>query len=505
MENTPQQRNWISRIRRAGAGAGLALATVLVLAVITTKTAQAQTFTTLHEFDDTDGSNSYALVQAADGNFYGTTTEGGANNNSSCTAEDDDAPGCGTVFKITPTGTLTTLYSFCAQSNCTDGAGPTAGLIQAANGNLYGTTFFGGSGSCVSGGINYGCGTVFEITPNGTLTTLHSFNGTDGKWPEGALVQSAIGNFYGTTSLGGTNDSGTVFEMTPSGTLTTLHDFCGYVCPDDGSPRGALVLATNGYFYGTTSENVSGNTVSDGTVFKISPTGTLTTVHTFEGTDGSTPFDTLVQATDGNLYGTTLQGGTSTACPFGCGTVFKISPTGTLTMLHSFDGTDGSNVYAGLVQATNGNFYGTTSGGGANGDGTVFEITPTGTLTTLHSFDDTDGDEPFGGLVQDTNGSFYGTTEFGGNHNGTIFSLSVGLGRFVETQTTSGKVGAAVKILGTNLTGATSVTFSGTAATFTASRSVIITTVPSGATSGTVEVTVSGHTLKSNTKFRVLP
>jgi len=505
MKNTAQQRNWISRVRRAGSSVVLALATALAAAVMATESAQAQTFATLHEFDDTDGSNAYAgLVQATNGNLYGTTTEGGANNSSLCTG---DAPGCGTVFKITPTGMLITLYSFCAQSNCTDGAGPTARLIQAANGNLYGMTFFGGAGSCVSGGINYGCGTVFEITPTGTLTTLHSFNGTDGERPEGALVQSANGNFYGTTSLGGTNGSGTVFEMTSSGILTTLHDFCQGACTDDGSPRGELVLATNGYFYGTTSENVtSGTNVSDGTVFKISPTGTLTTLHSFDGTDGSTPFDTLIQGTDGNLYGTTLQGGASTACSFGCGTVFKMTQAGTLTTLHSFDGTDGSLPYAGLVQATDGNFYGTTNGGGANGDGTVFEITPTGTLTTLHSFDDTDGDEPFAGLVQDTNGTLYGTTEFGGNHNGTVFSLSVGLGPFVETQTTSGKVGAAVKILGSNLTGATSVTFNGTAATFTVvSKSEITTTVPTDATTGTVEVTVSGHTLKSNTKFRVTP
>jgi uncharacterized repeat protein (TIGR03803 family) len=473
--------------------------TLLVLVVSTAESAQAQTFTTLHEFVGTDGSNAYAgLVQATDGNLYGTTTEGGANNSSLCTG---DTTGCGTVFKITPTGTVTTLYNFCAQNNCTDGTQPTARLVQAANGNFYGTAFGGGANVCLIGGINYGCGTVFEITSAGTLTTLHSFDGTDGEFPEGALVQATNGDFYGTTSRGGANGSGTVFEITPRGTLTTLHSFCQGDCSDGAGPDGALVQATNGDFYGTTAGGVS-----YGTVFEITPSGTLSTLHSFEGADGASPFDTLIQATDGNFYGTTILGGASTVCSLGCGTVFKITPTGTLTTLHSFDGTDGSVPYAGLVQATNGNFYGTTNGGGADGDGTVFEITPSGTLTTLHSFDDADGDEPFAGLVQDTNGSFYGTTEFGGDHNGTVFSLSVALGQFVETQTTSGKVGAAVKILGTNLTGATSVTFNGTAATFTVvSKSEISTMVPTGATTGTVEVATPRGTLKSNTKFRVAP
>lgn len=507
MMNTARRQNWISGTRLAGTTVLLGFVTVLVLAVVTTQAAQAQTFTTLHEFDDTDGSNAYSgLVQAADGNLYGTTTEGGANSNSLCTAEDDDAPGCGTIFKITPGGTLTTLYSFCAQSNCADGGGPTATLIEAANGNLYGTTSFGGAGSCVRGGTNYGCGTIFEITLAGKLTTLHSFVGTDGQTPSG-LVQSASGNFYGTTFLGGTNGSGTVFEMTASGTLTTLHSFCGYLCVDNGGPRGALVLASNGYFYGTTSDNVSGDTVSDGTVFRISPSGTLTTLHTFLGADGSTPVDTLIQGTDGNLYGTTLQGGSSTACTNGCGTVFKITPAGTLTTLHSFDGTDGSAPYAGLVETTDENFYGTTNGGGADGDGTIFEITPAGTLTTVHSFDHTDGDEPFGGLVQDTNGSLYGTTEFGGNHNGTVFSLAVSLNPFAGLQTASGKEGTKIGILGQGFSSSSVVKFGGTQATTIArtGTAFIRATVPAGALTGTVTVATGATTLTSSQTFRVTP
>jgi uncharacterized repeat protein (TIGR03803 family) len=225
----------------------------------------------------------------------------------------------------------------------------------------------------------------------------------------------------------------------------------------------------------------------------------------------------LAQGTDGNFYGTTEYGGTNTnsSCPGGCGTIFEITPSGALTTLYDLCSQGGSSCTDGyypegaLVQATSldGNLYGTTYGGGANGDGTVFKITPTGTLTTLHSFDGTDGANPYAGLVQDTNGKFYGTASSGGaNGDGVIFSLSVGLGPFVETNPASGKVGAHVKILGSNLTGATGVTFNGTAATFTVkSKSEITTTVPSGATTGTVQVVIPGRVLSSNVPFTVTP
>jgi uncharacterized repeat protein (TIGR03803 family) len=292
---------------------------------------------------------------------------------------------------------LTTLYSFCPQNGCADGAYP-SGLIQATNGYLYGTTSIGGAS---------GLGTVFKITPSGTLTTLYSFcsqpNCTDGYAPEG-LVQAPNGDFYGTTTLGGTaqHASGTVFKITPGGALTTLHSFClRRSCPDGQYPQGGQLLL----------------------------------------------------ASDGNFYGTTFEGGASD-----------------------------------------------------DGYGTVFKITPGGTLTTLHDFAGADGQNPFGALVQDTNGDLYGTTTGGGsNGGGTLFSLSVGLGPFVAPQTTSGKVGAAVKILGTDLTGAISVSFNGTAAAFqVVSGSEITTTVPTGATTGTIEVlTSTGATLSSNVPFRV--
>lgn len=468
----------------------------------------AQTFTTLVNFDFTNGEFPLGmdLVQATDGNLYGTVQAGGAH-------------GVGTVFKMTTAGVLTTIYNFCSEGTCTDGEAPFAGLVQATNGDFYGTTDAGGA---------YGGGTVFEITPDGTMTTLHSFcvpaACADGAGPWAGLVQATNGNFYGTTGRGGANLDGTVFEITPAGALTTLYSFCALaLCADGLGPVSGLVQATNGGLYGTTQEGGTSE-YPNGTVFEVTPTGALTTLYSFcaqtHCTDGAFPYPyaALVQANNGDLYGTTLDGGAS-----GAGTIFKITPAGTLTTVYSFcvlaNCADGAAPYTGLVQGSDGNLYGTTYGGGI-GYGTVFKISPGGTLTTLHSFcaeknSDgycTDGSYPQAGLTQDTNGKFYGTAYTGGSSTncegdggcGTLFSLSVGLPAFVETQTTSGKVGAPVKILGTNLTSATSVTFNGTAATFTVvSKSEITTTVPTGATTGTVEVKTSSGTLKSNVKFRV--
>jgi uncharacterized repeat protein (TIGR03803 family) len=456
---------------------------LLFLFVITAIALPAQTFTSLVSFNGDDGAfpASMSLVQGTDGNLYGTAPSGGANSG-------------GTVFKVTPTGTVTTLYSFCTQINCTDGKTPLAGLVLGANGAFYGTTSVGGANDD---------GTVFSVTSGGALTTLHSFDlPVDGAYLTAALVQGTNGTFYGTTDEGGTNNYGTVFSINSGGAVTTLHSFDR---TDGAYPDAALVQATNGNFFGTTSD---GGANDDGTVFSITSGGTLTTLHNFDGTDGAYPYAPLVQASNGTFYGTTIEGGAN-----GYGTVFSITSGGTLTTLHGFDSTDGSYLYAALIQATNGTLYGTSSEGGtANCSfgqpcGTVFSITSGGTLTTLHSFDVTDGEEPHGALVQDTDGTFYGVTYEGGTSNyGTIFSLAVGLHPFVETLPTSGQVGAHIKILGTNLTGATSVTFNGTAATFTvASKSEITTTVPTGASTGFVTVATPSRVLKSNKQFRVIP
>jgi uncharacterized protein (TIGR03437 family) len=362
----------------------------------------AQTFTTLASFNGTNGSQPDlgSLIQATDGNFYGATSTGGAN-------------GAGVVFNITPGGTLTTLYSFLGNSGIpTNPEGtPAGGLLQGADGNFYGTTL---------GGDN-GLATVFKITPAGALTTLHVFGETagDGSGPQDSLILGSDGNFYGTASAGGVNGSGAVFEITPGGTLTTLYSFGG---PDGATPVGSLVQASDGNFYGTTQ---GGGAYGFGTVFKITPSGTPTLLYSFTGnSDGGTPFAGLVQGTDGNLYGTTAAGGTNASY----GTVFKITTGGTLTTLYRFTGVngDGQIPYAPLIQAADGNFYGTTTGGGTQGVGAIFEMTPAGAVTILHSFSGTDGDNPYGGLVQGKDGRLYGTTyEGGANNEGTVFAFTL--------------------------------------------------------------------------------
>jgi len=447
-------------------------------------------FTTLRSFDGTDGRLSFAgLVQATNGNLYGTTYYGGTKDS-------------GNVFEITPRGTLTTLYSLCSKSGCTDGEYTYAVPIQGTDGNFYGTTYLGGSKEL---------GTVFKVTPSGTQTTLHTFAGPDGSEPLAGLVQGTNGSFYGTTNMGGAQGYGVIFKITPSGAFTTLHSFCSQSgCTDGENPYAALVQGIDGNLYGTTLGG--GSSKGFGTVFKITPSGTLTTLHRFctqsSCPDGKFPQTGLVQASNGNFYGTTISGGAS-----GGGTIFEITPTGKLTTLYNVCSQsgcpDGNYLYAGLIQATDGNLYGIMDVGGAHGTGTIFKITLTGTLTTLYNFCSQsgcpDGQYPSGALVQATDGNLYGTTADGGaNGDGTVFRLSIGLGPFVETEPTAAKVGATVKILGTNLTGATSVTFNGKAATFTvASSSEITTTVPAGATTGEVQVATPTGTLLSNVSFRV--
>jgi uncharacterized repeat protein (TIGR03803 family) len=457
----------------------------LSLLCVVAAAASGTTFKTLADFVTTGnyGPNYMSLAQGLDGNLYGTTFSGGANNE-------------GTVFKTTPAGTVTTIYSFCSLANCADGEQPYDGVILGTDGNFYGTTFYGGANGCC-------IGTVFKITPAGKLTTLHSFGAIDGISPWGALVQGTDGNFYGTTSAGGLNSSsGTVFKISPSGEFTSLYSFCSLSnCADGKYPRGGLVQASNGLFYGVT---LSGGAFGSGSVYSISSTGTLSTVFSFNDTDGYTPYGSLVEIA-GDFYGTTSAGG-SGCSGNGCGTVFQVTPGGTMTTLHFFDGTDGYDALGTLIEGTDGNLYGTTTLGGTNSAGTIFKISTSGTFDTLYNFCSqpqcTDNSDPYGGLTQAASGNFYGTTN---NGAGTLYELSTGLHPFVKTLPGSGAVGAKVQILGYNLAGATSVTFNGTAAEFTAKSTSIVTHVPTGATSGTVEVTVGANRLKSNVAFRVVP
>ena len=350
--------------------------------------------TSLYSFSGNDGAHPEAgLVQGSDSYFYGTTQNGGTN-------------GYGTVFKISNNGVLTTLYSFTGD-NYGYQVYPYARLVQGTDGYFYGTTES-------VGGPNY-AGTVFKISSNGVLTTLYSFTGgNDGANPLAALVQGSDGFFYGTTQYGGgTNNAGTVFKISSNGILTTLHSFTG--ANDGANPYAALVLGNDGYFYGTT---VWGGTNGYGTVFKMATNGASVTLHSFTGRNDSAGPNGLVQGSGGYFYGMTVNG---------TSTVFKISTNGVLTTLYSFTGgIDGGTPYAGLVQGSDSYFYGTTQSGGTNGGGTVFKISSNGALTSLYSFTGTyDGALPVAGLVQGTDGNFYGRTLWGGTNGfGTVFKIS---------------------------------------------------------------------------------
>jgi uncharacterized repeat protein (TIGR03803 family) len=466
----------------------------------------AQTVTPLVSFDGTNGVGLYegsSLIQGTDGNFYGASIAGGS-------AYTGPNTGYGTVFKMTPEGTITTLYNFCSKAKCADGYAPNGSLVQGTDGNFYGTTQLGGKG--IHSDCLQGCGTVFKITPAGKLTTLYSFcsqtNCTDGEFTYAGLIQAANGNFYGTNFSGGANGWGAVFKITSSGQLTIIHSFDQ---TDGLEPTRGLMQASNGDIYGTTSE---GGANQGGTIFKISPAGEFESVYSFPGSFAEGYFadpNTPIQATNGKLYGTTFSGGEYTF-----GSVFDLTLSGQFTNLYSFcpeSGCyDGAYPRASLVQGTDENFYG-VAGGGTYDYGLIFQITPEGTRTTLYTFctpaNCTAGGQPPTALVQGTDGLFYGTTgELGGTSCscGTAYSLSMGLGPFVEAQLNFGKVGRVVNILGNGLTGTTSVTFNGVAATFTVvSDTYIKATVPSGATTGTIEVTTPTGTLSSNVAFRVLP
>jgi uncharacterized repeat protein (TIGR03803 family) len=357
------------------------------------------------------------LVQGSDGNFYGTTS-----------ANEYYFPigfqGPGTVFKITPAGAETLLYAF-GTSGSADGSTPVGALIQGKDGNFYGTTSRGGA---------YGNGTVFKITPAGAETVLYSFfGGLDGVDPAGGLIQDSDGNFYGTTTEGGQCQVGVVFKVTPTGAESVLHAFtggdtgCGTA--DGGSPNSGLILGTDGNFYGTTASGGVADAPGAGTVFKITPAGAETVLYAFKGggSDGESPTGGVIQASDGNYYGAT-----SGAGAYDEGTVFKITPGGVETLLYSFEPSGSVNAVfpsAGLIQASDGNFYGTAFGG-AYGEGAVYKITLGGVESLLYSFGpagSTDGVSPVAGLVQASDGSFYGTTEGGGatgNFFGTVFKLT---------------------------------------------------------------------------------
>jgi uncharacterized repeat protein (TIGR03803 family) len=406
--------HWTQWIRQHRCACALALTATLTLMLFATQSAQAQAFTVIHSF----------AGHPTDGAtpFAGLVMDANGNlygttftGGSAC-----NPGGCGTVFRLNKERKETVLYSF---NGFGDGASPHAGLVMDAKGNLYGTTLSGGTGCG-----HLGCGgTVFKVSKSGKKTLLHSFsNGTDGAAPQAGLIMDANANLYGTTPLGGNVSCpagcGTVFKVTKTGKKTVLYSFAGGT--DSSRPLAGLVLDSAGNLYGTTSGNaVQGCPDSCGTVFRLDRKGKETVLHTFTGgTDGAGPFAGLVMDAKGDLYGTTAAGGASRV-----GTVFKLDNKGLETVLYSFaGGTDGERPLAGLVMDGRGNFYGTTARGGTAGFGTVFKVTETGQETVLYSFSGgADGAGPYAGLVMDAKGNLYGTAAGGGiGINGTVFKLT---------------------------------------------------------------------------------
>jgi len=405
------------------------LAGVIVLAFGSFVTAEAQevapqalTFSVLHDFAGApnDGAGPAAAVTpAGDGSYYGTTSWGG--NGSSCDSN------CGVVFKLAPDGSETVLYNFAGGAN---GSYP-INVIPDEQGNLYGITVYGGDMDCDSG---FGCGVVFELTPDGTETVLHTFSGDD-ESPSGPLIRDADGNLYGTTYSGDINvcseehHCGTVFKLAPDGTYTRLHNFVGGA--GGVAPNGVLIRDRAGNLYG---EALNGGFNNHGVIFKLKPDGTYIVLYAFMGgADGWLPEGGLVGDQDGNFYGTTYSGGLAVCGKnSNCGTVFKLAPNGTHTVLYTFKGgSDGVHPQSALYRSPQTSaLYGTTLSGGKKGCntscGTVFVVRPDGSEQVLHRFDGNDGANPIANLVKGQGSQLIGTTWFGGaNNDGVIYSLQM--------------------------------------------------------------------------------
>lgn len=463
---------------------------VLVIVSVTVR-AHAQTFSTLYVFgtqnfnaDNPEG----AIAQGRDGALYSTATQGGANN-------------WGAIFKVTPAGHEQVIYSFCSATNCADGSAPVGGLTLRPDGHFIGTT--------TSTGPEFGAGTIFDVTQTGTLTTLYTFTGgSDGAIPLAAPILGPDGSFYGTTQTAGNKTNcGTIYKITGT-TFSVVHTFdkthgCGAAA--------ALVLGTDGNFYGTTA---TGGTGGAGVVFQLqvpmSKAPVFTVLTNFSSSNGK-PLGALVEGTDGNFYGTT-------STPDG--SVFKITPTGTLTVLHALNGTtDGIQPETGLTLASDGNFYGTAYSEGQFTGGTLFQVTPSGGFSVLYNFGAegegfyTINDNPLATPFQNTNGLLYGDTFYGGGGScsgesgcGVFYSWNDSLPAFVSAVQSMGSVGSTVDILGQGFTSATTVSFNGVAATVTIqSANSLSTTVPAGATTGTITVSTSGTTLSTIKPFIVTP
>ena len=408
-------------------------------------------------------------------------------------------------------------------------------LSQGRDGNFYGESANGGTS---------GAGTVFQLTPSGAAAIIHSFTGTDGSSPHGGLTLGVDGNFYGDAVSGGSSNYGSIFKVTPAGTLTVLHNFSN--TGDGYNPYNALVLGLNGNFYGTTNSNpetiyqitpagtfktVHTLTASEGyqggqltvgrdgklygamnlggangfgEAFKMTTSGSLTVLHNFDSTDGADAASGMVQAANGKFYGGASLGGSSNA-----GVIYSVTSAGTFAVLHDLNGaTDGYEPFGELILASDGNMYGTTNAHGSSNCGTIFQVTPAGSYSVIYNFDNTHGCNPREQVLQGTNGLLYGLVNSGGaNGNGAFYSLNAGLSSFISLMSASGVEGAKVEILGQGFSNASVVKFGGTAASIIAvtGTTYITATVPAGALTGSIAVTTGATTLNSLQTFKVLP
>lgn len=452
--------------------------TMIVLATIACAAlAQAQIYTQLHSLDESkEGSNPNnpdLLAQGQDGNLYGTLPS--------------KTSFQGSIFVSTTSGVVTLLYAF----QGLDGSSPQSGLSLGFDGNFYGTTEVGGGP---------GMGTVFSFGSGG-LNSLHSFSGgSDGAYPWTPPIQAPDGNIYAITSDG--DNPGTIYRITPSGAFSAI----GTAPSETIAP---LILGSDGNLYGTTP---NGGTFNEGTVFQLTITGKvpkLKIIHNFktDGIDGTNPSGPVMQGADGKLYGTTVWQGTADQ-----GIVFVMTLSGGgYKVLHSFQGTEGTNVYAGLVQGSDKFLYGVAARGGTNSVGTLFKVSTTGkNFTVLHDFDTPSGDTPFATPMLHTNGIIYGLTHHGGTPNtayGVIYSFDAGLKPFASLVVfSSGKVGESVGILGQGFTSATGVQFGSGPGTYTVvSDTYMIASPATGATTGPVTILEPGGNLVTPQTYNVIP
>ena len=377
----------------------LAMVALLAFACASSVPSNGQTLVVLHSFNGNDGSYPFSrLTIDSQGDLYGTS--GGK-----------VPPTFGTLFELTRANLVGNLLVFLRRTPTGNCDFCVDNLLRDAQGNLYVSDAIGGSS---------GNGAVLKLTPAGLMPiVLYSFTGgTDGRFPNSGLIADSSGNLYGTTGLGGAFGQGVIFKITPSGQESVLYSFTGG--SDGGQPWGRLLRDSQGNFFGTTYADGQLQ-LSFGVVFKLSPSGVLTTLYSFTGgADGGHPNGDLIADTQGNLYGTTP------AVSHGAhGTVFKVSQQGAFTLLHSFSGADGFSPRSGLIMDAAGNLYGTTFSGGTANDGVVYKLNTDGTETVLHSFTGNEGSFPVGGLVFDAAGNLYGTTAYGGtSDNGVVFKLT---------------------------------------------------------------------------------